>query len=245
MTNIKLVIEYDGSAYAGWQKQKNALTIQEVLEDALCKVTGQAVALIGAGRTDSGVHAVGQVANFHTPCGFPAEKYSYILNTLVPYDIRIRSSIRVPDNFHARFCVTGKRYVYSIYNHIHGTALYRNTFYHVRQTLDVPAMEKAAFYLLGTHDFKAFQATGSPITNCVRTIYAAFFQVDGYGIDFTIEGNGFLYHMVRIIMGTLLLIGKGKLAAQDMQKIIATQKREEAGPTVPSHGLCLSEVLYR
>jgi len=210
MSNIKLVIEYDGTNYGGWHRQKNAVTVQGVVEDALCRLTGEEINLIGASRTDSGVHALGQVANFHTNCTIPPDRYAYALNSLLPMDIRIRESLAVPESFHARYSAIGKRYRYSIYNRIPGTALYRNISYNVYQPLDRAKMAEACRYLIGTHDFSAFRAAGSSAKTSVRTIDQAEITGTEDMIYFLIKGNGFLYNMVRIIAGTLIDIGKGK-----------------------------------
>jgi tRNA pseudouridine38-40 synthase len=244
MPNIKLVIEYDGTGYGGWQKQKNAVTVQETLEDALQRITGEKNTVIGAGRTDSGVHALGQVANFHTQSSIPPERFAYALNAVLPPDIRIKASEQVPEDFHARYSATGKKYRYSIHNHVHGTAIDRNTSYHVREKLSVKEMEEAASFLIGTHDFKSFCAAGSSVKTTVRTVQQAFFQQEGSRIDFYIEGNGFLYNMVRIIAGTLIEVGKGKRKPGEMSGIIEARDRRMAGPTAPAKALCLLEVMY-
>ncbi len=244
MKNIKLIIEYDGTAYGGWQKQKNAPTIQQEIEDGIYKLTGERVNLIGSGRTDSGVHARGQVANFLTSSKLPPERFSYALNSVLPKDIRVLSSEEVDHKFHARYSAIGKRYRYSMIIHPHGTAIGRNYYYHVRHKLDIDAMVKASQYLLGTHDFKAFQAAGSSVKDTVRRIDRAEFKWEEPYLYFDIEGNGFLYNMVRIIVGTLILIGQNKIEYKMMEDIIKSKDRNMAGPTAPPHGLCLEEVYY-
>jgi pseudouridylate synthase I len=242
--NIKIVIEYDGTNYGGWQKQNNAPTIQQELEEGIYKLTGERVSVIGSGRTDSGVHARGQVANFMTNSSLPPGRFSYALNSVLPKDILILSSQEVSPEFHARYSAIGKRYRYSIIIHPHGTAIGRNYYYHLRQNLDIDAMKKATHYFIGTHDFKAFQASGSLVENTIRTIDYAKLTWEEPFLYFDIAGNGFLYNMVRIIVGTLILVGQNKIGYEDVKKIIESKDRRLAGPTAPAHGLCLEEVYY-
>jgi len=242
--NIKLIIEYDGTGYGGWQKQKNAHTIQQEIEDGIRKLTGEQVALIGSGRTDSGVHARGQVANFMTNSNLPPERFSYALNSVLPEDIRVLSSQEVDYKFHARYSAKGKRYRYSMIIHPHGTAIGRNYYYHLRHKLDIDAMKRATQYLIGTHDFKAFQASGSSVKDTIRRIDLAELTWEEPYLYFDIAGNGFLYNMVRIIVGTLILIGQNKIEYKMMDDIIKSKDRQMAGPTAPAHGLCLEEVYY-
>jgi tRNA pseudouridine38-40 synthase len=244
MPNIKLIIEYEGTAYGGWQSQTNASTVQDALQDAIRKVTGEVVKLYGSGRTDSGVHALGQVANFKTDTGIPAERYASAINTLLPDDIRVKSSCLVPDRFHAQFSATGKRYRYTIFNDRPGTALYRRTSWHVGQRLDREAMESAAAHFLGTHDFTAFQSAGGVIRETVKTVTKSEIGSDGPFITFDVAADGFLYNMVRIMTGTLVKVGRGKLKPDDIPAILDSKDRERAGYTAPAHGLCLMEVYY-
>jgi len=244
MKNIKLIIEYDGTEYAGWQRQTNALSVQQVIEDALNTLTGSNIELTGSGRTDSGVHARGQVANFHTDSTIPPERFSFALNTLLPKDIRIVHSMEVPDCFHARYSAIGKRYRYSMITNPHGTAIGSRYYCHVPYPLDVEAMKRACSYIIGTHDFAAFQAAGSAARTTVRTIGMARIVSRPPFLYFDIEGSGFLYNMVRILAGTLLEIGKGKLAPDNMPEIIKSRDRRRAGPTAPAQGLSLEEVYY-
>ncbi len=244
MRNIKLTIEYDGSSYAGWQRQKNAMTVQQKLEESLEKLCGEPVNVIGSGRTDSGVHARGQVSNFKTSSTIPPERYSYALNSMLPSDIRINCSKEVPMDFHARFSATGKKYRYSIINNTHGTAIDRQYLHHVSSPLDIQAMKEAAKIFEGTHDYAGFMATGSPVKSTVRTIYESKLIQDGSLLHFTVTGNGFLYNMVRIMAGTLIDVGKGKISANVIPDIIAYRKREKVGATAPANGLFLEEVYY-
>jgi tRNA pseudouridine38-40 synthase len=244
MKNIKLTIEYDGSGYAGWQRQENAMTVQQKLEEALERLCGEHVKLVGSGRTDSGVHAKGQVANFYTSSTIPADRFSYALNSLLPYDIRINQSEEVAMDFHARFSATGKKYRYSILNNIHGTAIGWQYLHHISLPLDIQAMKDAAGVFKGTYDYAAFMATGSPVHSTVRTIYKSELIQNGNLLHFIVTGNGFLYNMVRIMAGTLIDVGRGKISASEIPDIIASRDRKRAGATAPASGLFLEEVYY-
>lgn len=244
MSNIKLTIEYDGTNYHGWQSQKNALSIQDTLENALRKLTGEECKLIGSSRTDVGVHALGQVANFHTNSRIPPEKFSYALNSILPKDIAIKESAEVPLDFHSRHCAKGKKYKYIICNSTYRPALLRNRAWHISSPLNIEAMSKAAMYFQGTHDFSAFRATGSSVKTSVRTIMQTSLKANEEIIEFEISGNGFLYNMVRIIMGTLAEVGMGKIPYDAVPEIIESCDRTRAGKTAPAQGLYLVEVYY-
>lgn len=244
MKNIKLTIEYDGSRYAGWQRQENAMTVQQKLEESLRKLCSEPINVIGSGRTDSGVHARGQVANFKTSSTIPPERFSLALNSVLPYDIRVRQSEEVSMDFHARFSATGKKYRYSIINNTHGTAIGWQYLYHVYLPLDLDAMSQAAKEFKGTHDYAAFMASGSPVSSTVRTIYESKLIQEERLLHFIVNGNGFLYNMVRIMAGTLIDVGKGKISADKIPNIIASKEREKAGATAPANGLFLEEVYY-
>lgn len=244
MRRIQLVIEYDGTNYAGWQRQDNALAVQQVLEERLSKLTKERIVLHGASRTDAGVHAMGQSAHFDTACSIPADKFSYALNTMLPPDIRIRVSRQVPDTFHARFSSKGKRYRYLYHVSPHAGALNRLTHAHVIYPLDEVQMTEEARNLLGTHDFAAFAASGSVVKDTVRTIYRADVVREGEEIRLNVEGNGFLYNMVRIIAGTLVGVGSGKLEPGAFRRAIESGDRLDLGVTAPAHGLTLMEVFY-
>lgn len=241
---VRITIEYDGTNYAGWQTQKNAVTVQETIETAIFEATGETVRITGAGRTDAGVHALGQVAHFDITMPIPAEKLSYVLNLVLPEDIRVRESIGVQEEFHARRDAKAKHYRYAIYNAPHASALYRNMTAHVRQPLDVEKMKVAANFLVGQHDFAAFQATGSNLKGTVRTIYSLQVTQIAENIYIDITGNGFLYNMVRIIAGTLIEIGKGQKQPGDMATILAGVERKYAGATAPARGLTMMSVYY-
>jgi tRNA pseudouridine38-40 synthase len=244
MRNIKLIIEYDGSRYHGWQSQTNAITIQEILEKSIKKLTGEECSIIGSGRTDVGVHALGQVANLTTTSTIPAEKFSYALNTMLPEDIVVKSSQEVDINFHSRFDAKAKRYSYYIFNSTFPSALLRNKVWHVPYSIDVALMEKAALFLKGTHDFSAFRAAGSTVKTSVRTIMDILVSSNRNIIEISILGDGFLYNMVRIIVGTLIEVGRGKRDVYDVPNILESKDRSKAGITAPAHGLYLVEVFY-
>jgi tRNA pseudouridine38-40 synthase len=244
MRNIKLIIEYDGTYYHGWQSQINAVAIQDVVESAIRKITSEVVKVTGSSRTDVGVHAYGQVANFVTCSRIPADRFSYALNSILPDDICIKSSSEVDRDFHSRYDAKGKKYKYLILNAGSRSALLRNRAFHVPAALDVAYMEKAAEYLIGSHDFSSFMASGSSVKSTVRSIYEVGLKKDGDLITFEISGDGFLYNMVRIIAGTLVEIGQGKKSPQSMCEIIDAKNRKCAGKTAPAHGLYLVEVYY-
>jgi len=244
MSRILLTVEYDGLAYAGWQRQKNALAVQQVVEEALSKLTRENVVISGASRTDAGVHALGQRAHFDTQSRIPADKFSYALNTMLPADIRISNSEAVENDFHARFSAKGKHYRYLIWDAPHAGALNRNTHAHCIYPLNDDAMRRAAQALVGTHDFSAFAASGSVVKDCVRTIHRVEMRREGNEVRMDIWGNGFLYNMVRIIAGTLMLIGTGKLEENAFEKAIQSKSRLDLGVTAPAHGLTLMEVFY-
>ncbi|HOV69594.1 MAG TPA: tRNA pseudouridine(38-40) synthase TruA [Clostridia bacterium] len=241
---IKLIIEYDGTNYAGWQRQLNGIGIQQVIEDALFKLTGEKTVVAGAGRTDAGVHALAQVAHFDTESTIPPDKFSFALNTMLPPDIRIKESSKAENGFHARFNAKGKCYIYRIYNGRHSSPLLRLTHAHIALPLNVDAMNKAAQLFVGKHDFVSFSASDRRKGSTVRTIYTC--QVSGTGeeITVTVKGDGFLYNMVRIITGTLIEVGLGKRDLDSIKKALETRDRTLAGITAPANGLTLKEVYY-
>lgn len=244
MRNVKLTIEYDGKDFNGWQKQPNKLNIQGEIERAIENVTGEKVELIASGRTDAGVHALGQVANFKTNSNFPIEKFPIAINSQVKNSIRIQNAEEVDENFHSRFNCKKKTYRYAIDNSKYGSAIYRNVVYHMPIKLDVEEMKKAIKYFEGEHDFKAFKSSGTSSKSSVRTIYSANIITEGTSIAIDLSGNGFLYNMVRIIAGTLVDVGLGKINATDIPKIIESKDRQKAGKTLPPHGLMLLHVEY-
>ena len=243
MRNLKLTIQYDGTKYCGWQKQPNSSGIQGTIEYAIYEITKEKVNIIGSGRTDAGVHALGQVANFKTNSSIPAARIPNALNAKLPKDISIIDCQEVSDDFHSRYSATGKIYRYLIYNKPYRSPLYKDTSYHIRYELDIEKMRSEAKSLLGTHDFKGFMSSGSSVKDTVRTIHDISIENSGDLIALEVEGNGFLYNMVRIIVGTLVDIGRGRID-KSMEEIIASQDRGEAGHTAPAHGLFLKKVHY-
>ena len=244
MRNIKLTIEYDGKDFKGWQKQPNKLNIQGEIEKAIENITGEKVELIASGRTDAGVHAMGQVANFKTNSNMPIEKIPIAINSQVKNSIRIQNAEEVDENFHSRVNCKKKTYRYVVDNSKYGSAIYRNISYHMPIKLDVEEMKKAIKYFEGEHDFKAFKSSGTSSKSSVRTIYKADIITEGTNIAIDLTGNGFLYNMVRIIAGTLVDVGLGKIKPDDIPEIIASKDRTKAGKTLPPHGLMLLNVVY-
>ncbi len=226
MANIKLIIQYEGTNYIGWQKQPKGNSIQGgEIEKAIKQITGEEINLIGSGRTDSGVHAIGQVANFHTNSSIPPDRFMYALNSKLPEDISIVKSEKVAEDFHARYDAIGKRYKYLIYNHPIRNPLYRRFAHHVFYPLDYREMEEGLRYFVGTHDFASFMTSNSNVDSTIRNIHNAFLSKEGDLIAFSIEGNGFLYNMVRIIIGTLVEIGRGRIKAHSIPPHIIASKK--------------------
>lgn len=244
MPRYKLTVEYFGGAFSGWQRQKNALTAQEVLENALSDLAGTPITVTGSSRTDAGVHALQQVVHADMNVPIPAGKIPFAVNTILPDTIKVLDCEEVDESFHARYSTKRKAYVYKMYisQHVHPTRAM--THLRVLPPVDVEKMKRALPALIGEHDFKCFLATGSAVKSTVRTIYRAELFQDGDELTFYVEGNGFLYNMVRIIVGTLLYIGKGKIEDGAMAKIIEDGDREKAGVTVPPQGLYLQKVWY-
>lgn len=243
MRNLKLIIQYDGTKYCGWQKQPNSSGIQGTIEYAIYEITKEKVNIIGSGRTDAGVHALGQVANFKTNSSIPTARIPDALNAKLPKDVSIIDCQEVSDDFHSRYSATGKIYRYLIYNKPYRSPLYKDISYHVRYELDIEKMRLEAKSLLGTHEFKGFMSSGSSVKDTVRTIHNISIEYSGDLIVLEVEGNGFLYNMVRIIVGTLVDIGRGRID-KPLEEIIASQDRGEAGHTAPAHGLFLKKVHY-
>ena len=244
MSRILLQVEYDGTAYAGWQRQSNALAVQQVLEEALSQACGHPVSATGSSRTDAGVHALAQMVHFDTSCSIPAAKFPFVLNNLLPPDIRVQSGRPVPPDFHARFLASGKTYDYRLLLARHGSALRRNTHWHIPVPLLRGPMEEAVARLPGTHDFAAFQAAGGTAKTTLRTLHAATLEFSGDELLFHVSGNAFLYNMVRIIVGTLVEIGLEKRGPDAFDRAFASLNRLDLGMTAPPHGLVLSGVRY-
>lgn len=241
---IKIIVSYDGSGYGGWQLQKNAPSIQGELENVLKTLTGKRIVVQSAGRTDAGVHALGQCAHFDYFGSIPPEKLPFVFNSMLPRDIRVTKAVQAPENFHARYSAKGKRYIYTIYNSPHASALLYNRAMHVPQALNIEEMRAAAQHIKGTHDFKAFCAAGSYVKSTVRTVTRLDIIYKKPLIRIVVEGDGFLYNMVRIIAGTLIRVGLGKLSPEDIPSIIEGKKRAAAGFTAQPQGLILDEVFY-
>lgn len=245
MRNIKLVIEYDGTNYHGWQVQPNALTVQEVIEKKIEVMTKEQVCLIASGRTDAGVHALGQVANFKTSSQIPEEGFCRGLNSLLPPDIIIRSAEEVDLDFHAQFWAKKKTYRYFILNRELPSAIYRNYAWHLPTSLNVLEMQKAAGALLGRHDFSSFQAADPDQADPVREVFRAEWSMKKQTLlCFTVEADGFLKHMVRNIVGTLVEVGKGKVSQEEFKRIFQARDRRQARITAPPQGLFLLKVEY-
>jgi tRNA pseudouridine38-40 synthase len=239
---IKLIVEYDGTGYVGWQRQRDLPSVQEAMERAFEQAVGERVVIHGSGRTDAGVHAEALVAHFDTQCKVPPDKISYMFNMYLPPDIRVRHSEQVDDNFHARFDAKAKTYRYTIYNDRHAPAIWRHTTAFVRGPLDIERMRAAADKLCGTHDFKPFSGSGTEVKDTVRTIYSIKLAANRPYIYIDVTGSGFLNHMVRIIAGTLIAVGIGKREPTCIDAIFAGS--ELAGATAPAKGLTLKKVYY-
>ncbi len=245
MRHLKLLIEYDGTNYHGWQIQPQVRTIQEEIGQKIFQMTGEQVTLLGAGRTDAGVHALGQVASFKTNSKLPLETFFRGLNSLLPPDIVIKSVEEVPEDFHPQFNARNKIYQYVILNRKIPSAIHRHFSWHIPFPLDVSALQQAAACLIGKKDFSSFQAADDEPTYPVREVRRAQWCVrEGDLLDFFIEADGFLKHMVRNIVGTLVDVGKGKISVADFQKIIEAKDRRLAGMTAPAQGLFLLAIKY-
>ena len=245
---FKLTIAYDGTAYQGWQVQKTGTGVQEKVEVALAKLFPSNPRLHSSSRTDTGVHALGMVAHFEIPraeCKLPMRQLALAVNAWLPKDIRVISAARALKKFHARFDATGKQYRYFVWNHQAMNPLLRHTAWHVPRPLDLAAMRSAARRFPGRHDFKSFAGTRNyEMESTVRRLTRCDLKKNGPLLTFFIEGDGFLYKMCRGIVGTLIQVGQGKIAAQDIKKILAHRDRRVAGMTAPAHGLVLWKVFY-
>jgi tRNA pseudouridine38-40 synthase len=244
MPTVKLILEYDGSRYAGWQRQPDQPTIQEAVETALFQLTQETVSVIGAGRTDSGVHAVGQVASFRIGRQWTPREWIRGLNARLPDDVAVRSVALMPDEFHARYAARGKLYEYRILNRPERPALDRAYLWHVHKPLDPSAMERAASYLLGSHDFSSFEGTLTDNEDPVCDLRQLSLTKEDDVIRVLAYADRFLKHMVRAIVGTLVEVGHGKRAPESLQTILAEKDRTAAGRTAPPHGLFLMRVDY-
>ena len=244
MKRVKLEIAYDGTSYYGWQVQPGRITVEGVVVEALTELLQEDITLIGASRTDSGVHALGNVAVFDTDSRIPTEKICYALNQRLPWDIRVQTSMEVPGDFHPRRVRSKKTYEYTILNKNISIPTQRLYTYFVYSDLNLASMERAAQYLVGEHDFKSFCSIKTQATDTIRRIYSLKVDKDDYNIKIRVTGSGFLYNMVRIIVGTLLEVGKGARDPEDMDKILKGLDRGLAGPTAPALGLTLINIEY-
>jgi tRNA pseudouridine38-40 synthase len=248
MRTLKLTLAYDGTAYAGWQVQSGQKTVQEVLEKTLAKITGEPVRIVGSGRTDAGVHALGQVASFRTNSRLPTEVFQRALNAELPDDIAVREAIEAAESFHALRDAVRKRYRYIIHDGPVPDIFQRHYCWHYYGRLDAEAMARAAHAILGTHDFSSFETSGAERRTSVRTVYEASLRrgegPTSHVLTFEIEANGFLYNMVRAIVGSLVEVGRGAREEGWMAEILAAVDRRVAGPTAPPQGLFLVRVDY-
>ena len=244
MRNIKLIIEYDGTAYSGWQVQPNGLAVQEVMEGALARMLGEPTRLRSSGRTDAGVHARGMVACFNTEKGLPLRAFREGLNTMLPVDIAVRESFEVPLSFNPRADAVAKHYRYTILLDSLRSPLARHTAWRLPEQLDLDAMREACRFFVGEHDFAAFRASNCAAKTTVREINALEVVEDGRYIHLDVNGSGFLKNMVRIIAGTLVEVGQRKRAPQDVAQLLRDGNRQVSGRTAPPHGLCLMQVYY-
>ena len=245
MKNIKIEIEYIGTNYCGWQRQPNKPSIQETLENAIKKITNEKSVIYGSGRTDSGVHALGQVANFTTSSKLSPKNFQKALNSSLPEDISIINAVEVTQKFHSQYDSKSKVYIYKILNRSFPSAHLRNYSWQVQQPLEVDKMEEAAKYLLGTHDFQVFAHSGLTVKTTERNVYKVGLKKRKDIIEFEIEANGFLKRMVRMIVGTLVNVGRGKITPEDFKKILKTGKKNNFVRSAPSQGLFLKKVKYR
>lgn len=243
MRNLKVTIQYNGKNYCGWQKQPDSLGIQGTIENAIYEITKEKIKIIGSGRTDAGVHALGQVANFKLESNIPTKNLPNALNAKLPKDISIIDCIEVDEEFHSRYSAKRKRYRYLIYNSSYRNPIYKDMSYHVKYDLDLKKMCEEAKSLIGEHDFKGFMSSGSSVNDTIRTIYDITLQKQDNLIILEVEGNGFLYNMVRIIVGTLVDIGRGRIK-ESLKNIIDSKERGMCGHTAPAHGLFLKKVDY-
>lgn len=243
--NIKLIIEYDGTNYSGWQKQNNgSRTLQQTIENSIKEITKEDIELIGCSRTDAGVHARGFVANFLTSSRVPSDKFKYAINSKLPDDIIILDSNEVDLEFHSRYNCKSKRYIYKLLNRQWPSPIERNYTYHIKDALNITDMDEAARYFIGTHDFSSFKNVGSSVKTSVRTIIESKVYKQDEIVCFSITGDGFLYNMVRIITGTLIEVGIGKRSPKDIKVILDAKDRQRAGRLVPAMGLYLDRVFY-
>lgn len=241
---VKMVVAYDGTNYCGWQIQPNGVTIEQKLNEALTDLLQEPIKVTGASRTDAGVHSLGNVCIFDTNTRMPAEKISYALNTRLPEDIVVQDSCQVPESFHPRFSKSRKTYEYRILNQKFRNPTRRLDTHFYYYDLDVEAMQRAAVYLVGEHDFKSFASSGGQAETSIRTIYSLDVEKRDSIITIRVKGNGFLYNMVRIIAGTLIKVGAGEILPEEIPAILEAKDRSAAGPTAPAKGLTMIGLEY-
>jgi len=244
MRNISLLVSYDGTGYHGWQCQPNAVSIQEIFQRAVEKVVNEPVKLYAGARTDAGVHALGQVVNFRSQSGIDLNALPRAVNSLMPRDIRLTDARQVPDEFHARYSATSKTYVYSILNTRFDSPFYGRFSWHIPYVLDIPSMGDAVAAVKGSHDFASFKKKDETYRSTVREILRAGVRRRGDFVYVVIEGTGFLRYMVRNIVGTIVLAGRGRLTLADFQEILDSRDSDNAGPTAPAKGLLLKKIRY-
>lgn len=244
MKRIMLIVAYEGTNYKGWQVQNNGITIESVLNEQLSKLLKEDITVIGASRTDSGVHSLGNAAVFDTDARIPADKISYALNQRLPEDIAVQASFEVPADFHPRKCNSKKTYEYRILNRRFPLPTLRKDTYFYYYPLDVEKMNQAASYLVGTHDFKSFCSIHSQAADSVRHVYSCTVKRQGDVVVIRVTGAGFLYNMVRIIAGTLIEVGGGARSPEEVEEILAKKDRAAAGPTAPAHGLTMMGIEF-
>ncbi|SFF00311.1 tRNA pseudouridine(38-40) synthase TruA [Alteribacillus iranensis] len=246
MQRIKAVVSYDGTDFSGWQVQPEKRTVQSEIEKALTKIhKGSHVEVTASGRTDASVHALGQVMHFDTPLCIPDEKWPKAINSHLPEDVYVLAAERTTADFHARFDAIEKEYIYRVQTNSQPDIFRRRYTLFYPYPLNIENMKQAAEHLVGTHDFTSFCASGTDVKDMVRTVYKIDILEDRDELQFVLRGNGFLYNMVRIMVGTLLEVGRGKKAPHDISELLAARDRGKAGKTVPGHGLFLAEVKYK
>ncbi len=243
MRNIAFIISYDGTNYHGFQRQNEMMTVQQALEDALFKITGEKIVVHGCGRTDAKVHALNYLLSFCTESSVPAERFPAAVNSVINDDIFVKRAWEADENFHGRFSVSRKTYVYRINNGEYNPFL-RNHSWYYKYPLDVEKMNEAAKFLIGTHDFNCFMASGGQVDSTVRTMFDANVSKNGDIVEISLTADGFLYNMVRIITGTLVYVGGGKFEPEDVKKIIESSDRTKAGITAPPQGLFMKNVEF-
>lgn len=244
MKRVMLIVAYDGTNYHGWQMQPNAITIEQILNEKLSELLKEDIVVIGASRTDAGVHAEGNVAVFDTNTSIPGEKISYALNHLLPEDIVIQESFEVEADFHPRKCDSIKTYQYRILNRNFNLPVKGRNSYHFYKKLDLDKMRQAASYFVGQHDFKNFCSSHTQAKSTIRIIYSFDIEEEGDEIVLTVSGNGFLYNMVRMLTGTLLDVGVGRMKPDDIPKLLAAKDRIHSPNTAPAKGLTLLDIEY-